>query len=517
MSPALDRRRIAWSAGALLMSLACGSVAHAHGFGQRFDLPVPLSLYLYGAGAAVLLSFVVVAYFLRSSTGHQGYPRFDLLTWRPFRWLALPAVVRGVRALSVAVFLLVLAAGLFGTPDATRNLAPIVVWVVWWVGVAYVSALVGNVWALLNPWKILFEWAEAAARRLDPDAEIALERPYPARLGVWPAVLLFLAFAWLEIAATGSAVPANIAIAILAYSAVTWAGMVVFGKVTWLRHGEAFTLVFGLLARFAPTEVRVTDPAICAAYCERCAGRTDGCVNCYACWEKAPRQARELALRPFAVGLLRNEPVSTSMMVFVVLLLSSVTFDGFTATPVWVDIIVGAYATLPSISLITTLGLIAFPLIFLAMYLFTCVLMGAAAGARMHVLEIGRRFVLTLVPIALAYHLAHYLTYLLVQGQLLVPVLSDPLGLGWNLFGTVDYTIAIDVVGPRFAWYTAVIAIVVGHVVAVYLAHVVAQRSFGSNLAALKSQLPMLVLMVGYTVVSLWILAQPIVEAAPPP
>jgi hypothetical protein len=517
MSSAVTLRRLTRSAGWLVVALACGSVAVAHGFGQRFDLPVPLSLYLYGAGAAVLLSFVVVAYFLRSSSGHQRYPRFDLLRWRPFRWLASPVVVTSIRALSVVVLVLVVIAGLFGTRDSTSNLAPIVVWVIWWVGVAYVSALVGDVWALLNPWKILFEWAEAAARRFDPEAEISLELPYPERLGVWPAVLLFLAFAWLEIAASGSAVPAKIATAILLYSAVTWAGMVVFGKTTWLRHGEAFTLVFGLLARFAPTEVRVTNAAICREHCEHCSDRTEGCVNCDTCWERAPRDERELAIRPFAVGLLRNEPVSTSMMVFVVLLLSSVTFDGFTATPVWVDIIVGAYATVPSISVITTLGLIAFPLMFLALYLFTCALMGAAAGARMHVLEIGRRFVLTLVPIALAYHLAHYLTYLLVQGQLLVPVLSDPFGFGWNLFGTADYSVAIDVVGPRFTWYTAVIAIVVGHVIAVYLAHVVAQRSFGSNLAALKSQLPMLVLMVGYTVVSLWILAQPVVEAAPPP
>ena len=118
-----------------------------------------------------------------------------------------------------------------------------------------------------------------------------------------------------------------------------------------------------------------------------------------------------------------------------------------------------------------------------------------------------------LVPIAMAYHLAHYFTYLLIQGQLLIRLASDPLGFGWNLFGTARYRPDIGIVGARAVWYTAVVAIVVGHVLAVYVAHVVALREYRDRRAALRSQLPMLVLMVGYTVVSLWIIAQPIVES----
>jgi len=117
------------------------------------------------------------------------------------------------------------------------------------------------------------------------------------------------------------------------------------------------------------------------------------------------------------------------------------------------------------------------------------------------------------VPIAIAYHLAHYFTYLLIQGQLLIRLASDPLGLGWDLFGTVRYRPDIGIVGARAVWYTAVAAIVAGHVIAVYVAHAVALREYRDRRAALRSQLPMLVLMVGYTVVSLWIIAQPIVES----
>lgn len=119
---------------------------------------------------------------------------------------------------------------------------------------------------------------------------------------------------------------------------------------------------------------------------------------------------------------------------------------------------------------------------------------------------------MTLIPIALAYHLAHYLSFLLIVGQYMIPLLSDPLGLGWDLFGTKHYFVDISVVNARFIWITSVIAIVVGHIVAVFLSHVMAQRVFEHPRQVLMSQIPMLVLMVGYTMVSLWILAQPIVE-----
>jgi hypothetical protein len=142
--------------------------------------------------------------------------------------------------------------------------------------------------------------------------------------------------------------------------------------------------------------------------------------------------------------------------------------------------------------------------------------MARAAGDTLPTGTVARIFVLSLVPIAAAYHLAHYFMYLLIQGQLMIRFASDPLGFGWNLFGTARYRPDIGIVGARFAWYTAVIAIVLGHIIAVYVAHVVALREFPDKRAALRSQIPMLVLMVGYTMVSLWIIAQPIVEGPVP-
>jgi hypothetical protein len=131
---------------------------------------------------------------------------------------------------------------------------------------------------------------------------------------------------------------------------------------------------------------------------------------------------------------------------------------------------------------------------------------------RLTVIEICQSFVYSLIPIALAYHLAHFLSYLLIQGQRIIPIASDPFGLGWDLFSTADFSINIALVNAKFAWITAVIAIVLGHIVAVYLAHCIAIRLLRNRQTALHSQYPMLFLMVAYTVTSLWIIAQPIVE-----
>ena len=143
----------------------------------------------------------------------------------------------------------------------------------------------------------------------------------------------------------------------------------------------------------------------------------------------------------------------------------------------------------------------------------------AAVHARAHAfaeshyapLIIARFFILTLLPIAIAYHIAHYLSFLLMAGQYLIPLASDPFGFGWDLFGTKRYFVRIAIIDARVVWYTSVGAIVAGHIAAVCLAHVMALRVFRDRRMAMASQYPLLVLMIGYTMVSLWIIAQPIV------
>jgi hypothetical protein len=300
-------------------------------------------------------------------------------------------------------------------------------------------------------------------------------------------------------------VPRNIALFALAYTLITLYGMAFFGKETWLRRGEAFSVFFDLLGRFAPTEVRVKDPDVCPG-CDGCGDDARGkCVNCYECFARAAPDERELNLRPPAVGLGLPEKVPPGGAAFVVVVLAGVTFDGLLQTPLWLEIVRLTPVT-------QTLGTILLPLLFLGIYLGFVELSRILGGGEVGFRRLAAAYAFSLVPIAIAYQMAHYYTYLLIQGQMIISLVSDPLGWGWNLFGTADFEPRYGIVGAGFVWYSQVALIVAGHVIAVYLAHSISLRLLRDPVRAFRSQLPMLVLMVLYTMTSLWILAQPITE-----
>jgi hypothetical protein len=461
----------------VLALLAWAAPAAAHGFGQRFDLPLPLWLWVTGAGATIVLSFAIVALFVRES------PPVDTRARLALRIPGLGWIAGAARAVSVALFLIALLAGFFGAQDPYRNIIVTMVWVAWWVGFAFACALIGNLWRPLNPLAVLFGWAERATR-----GRLSLRLRYPPSLGVWPAVVLFFCFAWAELVWRDKDVPVYLARTVLVYSVLAWAGMLAFGREAWLERGEAFSLAFGILGRFGPVDTR------------------------------------EGALRFPGAGLAEAVRVPFSFVVFVLLMLATVTFDGFLETPLHQALATRVQSS-PALArllfrlsefgvdedaIISTVALIAFPLLFLAAYWLASWAMVAMTG-KSTVIEVACAFVLTLVPIAVAYHLSHYFSLLVTAGQFIIPLASDPFGYGWNLFGTAGYKVNLAIASPYVFWYGAVTLVVVGHVIAVYLAHAVALREFGSRRLALLSQVPMLALMVGYTMLSLWILAQPIV------
>ncbi len=474
---------------ALLLALAAAAVcaatpASAHGFGQRYELPLPLSLYLFGASAAVVLSFVVVGLFVRRAPVSRTRPRRDLLATPIGKIIGHRAIVLMLRLAVLGLFLVTLLAGLFGDQNPYRNIAPTLVWIIWWVGLVYVAALAGDIWALVSPWRTAFDGAQWLYRRLGFRGELGLRLRYPEALGAWPAGILLLVFSWIELIDPNAASPAHIAFLAIAYSLLTWTGMLAFGRDVWLEHGEVFALMFGAFARFAPTESR----------------------------------GNRLLLRPYGGGVLDGRPVSTSMMAFVLLLLATVLYDGLIGTGEWAALESALRGALPgfgedAVMTLRSGGVIAFWLLFLGAFLGISTVMSRVASGRPAPLEVARSFALTLIPIAIGYHVAHYLVFLLVQGQYIIPLLSDPFGRGWDLIGTAGYRVDIALAGARFAWYTAVAAIVTGHVTAVYLAHVKAMGVFGRARVALASQVPLTALMVVYTFIGLSITAEPIVES----
>jgi len=471
----------ATAAGSLATTvfLSQPGIACAHAFGQRYDLPAPLGYFVAGAAAAVALSFVVAAAFMRRAPRADRDPRF-ILPLGPL----LPALKLPLQFLSVVLLCAVVVAGFIGNRNPEMNLAPILVWIVWWVGVAFLVVCIGNVWAALDPWRALFEGLDTLARRCGATNGISLGRSYPSRLGMWPAVAFLLAFVWIEVVYPRSAVPSHVAWFALAWSAVTLSGMICFGGETWRRNSDVFAIYFGTLARFAPLDI-------------------------------GPDR-RSVVLRPPGRGLITGEAVSYGMVGFVLAMLSTVMFDGLLGTQAmtfahaaladWVTLhpLAGGYV-------LGTGGIVGVWLVFLAAYLLACaatarLVRDRSAGA------IARLFVLTLVPIAIAYLIAHYLHYLLVQGQLIVPLLSDRFGRRWDLLGTASFYPDIGLLDARLVWNLSLASIVAGHVISIWLAHRIALREFGARGMAVKASVALTVLMVVYTVVSLLIIADPLVQ-----
>ena len=448
----------------------------AHGIGGVRDLPVPESLFFSTAAVVLVVSFVLLGALWKRPLleRHADGARLPSPLQGVLRSRVLHVVIQTA---SAGLLVLVLAAALFGTTVELLNFAPTFVYVIFWVGLPVLSVALGDVWRVLSPWRAIADltvWAlERGGRRARPILDA------PAGLGRYPAAAALFAFVTLELAYQRPADPRVLAVAISLYTYWALGGMVVYGREAWTRQGEGFAVAFSLLSRVAPFASR------------------DGAI----------------VVRWPLTGLAGVERM-TGTLLFVAVLLGSTSFDGFSRTSVWQNLLGNVRADLVgrserTIELVLTLVNVGG----LALFVAAVVLTYGVAVLWARELVRARRslvpdFVLPLVPIAFAYLIAHYFSLFLIQGQFILQLASDPLGRGWDLLGTADYVPNLTIVSPETVWYVQVVALTLGHVAGLAVAHDRAVALFRVRGDALRSQYPMLALMVLYTVGGLWLLSQ---------
>ena len=484
------RRLLMFPAAAALALLA--PVAAAHAMQVPYTLPVPLWLYAYGATGALLASFVVVGYFVKATPVGSHERVVDLSRTSLVRALASPMVIALSRILSVVLLALVIVTGLFGTRYPTGNFSITFFWIILALGFTYAVALVGDVYRIVNPWLAICEWFERARPSL-----FRGRISYPASLGYYPALVLYMGWIWLEL--FGLAVPRTLSLVLIAYSVLNFAAAWLFGKDAWFRHGELLGVFFRLFGMQAPIEYR-------------CGGTGD---------------ASRVRLHAPFVGLGSERAEHWSLLLFVLFMLSSTAFDGIHDTVPWVDIFwTHLY---PLLATVIAVGdpsqylvlvhyfyywqwamLILSPFIYLVIYLAFIALAKVSTRTSLGVRALALQFTLSLVPIAFVYNVTHYFTLLISQGPAIVSLASDPFGFGWDLFGTKGWFSQPYMLEADTVWHLQVGFILLGHIVSVYLAHVEALKVFRSSRQAALSQIPLLLLMVMLTTIGLWILSLPI-------
>ena len=454
---------------AAAVALAVPAAAFAHGLVGKQDLPIPRWLFAWAAAAVLVVSFAGLA---------ALWPRPRLQSVRERQLVRLPRVLDPLcGALGVGVFAFLVYAGFAGAQSAQTNVLPTVVYVIFWVGLPIASVLAGDVFGAFNPWRAVGRLAGWTAARV---ARGPLPEPlgYPERLGRWPAALGLLAFTWVELAYVNRDDPSTLAILALAYVAAQLVGMSLYGVPAWCERADAFGVYFGLFARLSPLR-----------------------------WQRARLFVRS------PLGGAPPLPAMPGTVALLCVMIGTTSFDGFSLGGQWSpvagrlqDAFVGLGASQAvALELAMTIGLLGGVALVAALYWLAIEGVRGVTGGRAR--ELGGAFAHSLVPIALAYVIAHYFGLLSYQGQAIAFLASDPLGDGADLFGTASRGIDYGWISATAIWYVQIGALVAGHVCGLILAHDRAVARWSDPQTALRSQYWMLGVMVAFTCLALWLLS----------
>ena len=479
-----------------LISLLVPTIASAHvALLSAYILPVPLPVYFLACAVTLIITFVIIG--LRVGRRQSSVPASRTLPIAsgPLGHSIVQSALMILRIGALACVALTVIAGYVGIKHPLGNISYLLFWTFFWLGFAYLTALIGDVFEAINPWRTLVDCAQACGLDLSK-ARIA----YPAWLAYYPALFFYVAVVCIELFLLP--LPSTLATAVIIYTIVTFAGSWLFGARSWFEYGEFFGVFFRLIGLLAPV-----------AYVR-----------------DENRRGWQLYLRRPILPLVEARPTHMSLVLFVVFMLSSTTYDALEQTEIWQNLYwVNALALTKPLwgtdlrkaqsmligwyLVYRPIGLILSPFIYFGFYWLAMWLMKWSMRTKTRVQTLVQDFAYSIIPIAFVYSITHNLTDLLGRWRAIPALLTDPFGFGWNIFhfSTIPEFKEPFEMGP--IWHIQVVLILVGHIVGVYVAHLIALRIFPERRQAILSQVPLLTLMVAYTIIGLTILTFPLVAA----
>lgn len=518
---------------------------------KRALMPGVPNMLFYGAsGVVIIITFLLLVLLgepernIKKTSERWKYARFELTGWQPFKkfvkWRGFQPMLQ---IPVVALFALVIAAGLFGNQDAGRNIAPVLTWNIWWMGLIFFAFFAGEIWCTVCPWMAIPDWLDRLTKRIanrlasPGNTPKKSRRPWPKFLkNLYPAMFLFIVLTWLELAYDAPYRPAFTALLGLAMVAMAAGTLFVFDRKGFCRYVCPVGRVTGAYGTTGMLEIRRKD----ARTCKTCKthdcyhGNERGlpcptgefmgamnentyCTMCTECLKTCPHDNIGINVRVPLADLMgphrrKRDEAWLILIIFIVTI-----FHGLAMIPLW------SHHTVPPLRswfeqtlgidpghlTVFTLAMSAFFALAIALYLLACQLMRKASGNLTYRLrDFFVAFAYPLLPVALAYHLAHNALHFFYEGSKLLRLISDPFGRGWDLFNTAQSPLTM-LIPIQYLWVLQLILVIAGNLAAALLVHRASFRMFGNRHQALRAAIPMIVFTAILSVFALWLLSQP--------
>lgn len=426
----------------------------AHGVGRVYELPIPLPLYLLAAGVTVLVSFV-----LRMLVPQGDAQREERRVVGPGGAVVLIRVLQGLALLFLGL------AVLSGAIVRERGLtfAPLALWVGLIVGVTALSSVLGDVWKHMDPWAAI----EGTYRIKEVEPQ---PRTFPWFLGPLLVYLLF----WFELVSNVGFESFWVVVVLALYSLYVFTFRAGLGE-RW-QYADPLSILFGFASRCAPLRIN-----------------RDG-----------------IFFRGLLRGLDEPGPMPLALYASVFILLASTTLDNVKETIGWTTFLTNTGLDSVSDTIVNSVALLVFALPFFAAFMLASWTAHRWIGKRVSVWSLSRHLGWSLIPIGVAYVLAHNASLLIADTPQLLRALSDPFLRGWNLLGTAGW-FETYLPSAKLVWFLEIGLIVGGHILGVLAAHRTAVRFSDTHRDAVRSELALTLMMAVFTVSTLWLLAQPLV------